>query len=92
MRIILERFSYDRIFCRRDRPGGVTTEPRMTELHPRLAADTGALGETELCWLRWMRDARFPWLIVVPKRDGLREWHHLPAAARQHYLRKNFFV
>ncbi len=42
----------------------------MIELHPRLATDTGALGETELCWLRWMRDARFPWLIVVPKRDG----------------------
>ena len=58
----------------------------MTELHPRLAADTGALGETELCWLRWMRDARFPWLIVVPKRDGLREWHHLPAADQQRLL------
>ena len=26
-----------------------------------------------------MNDQRFAWLIVVPKRDGLREWHHLPA-------------
>lgn len=58
----------------------------MTELHARLAADTGELGETSLCWLRWMRDGRFPWLIVVPKRDGLREWHHLPVAEQQALL------
>ena len=45
----------------------------MASLHPRLAADTRALGETELCWLRWMNDQRFAWIIVVPKRDGLRE-------------------
>lgn len=57
----------------------------MTSLHPRLAADTGELGETELCWLRWMRDGRFPWLVVVPKRDGLREWHQMPER-EQHRL------
>ncbi len=44
----------------------------MATLHPRLAADTRALGETDLCWLRWMNDRRFAWLIVVPKREGLR--------------------
>ena len=49
----------------------------MATLHPRLAGDTRALGETELCWLRWMSDQRFAWLIIVPKREGLREWHHL---------------
>ena len=58
----------------------------MSELHPRLAADTGALGETPLCWLRWMRDGRFPWLIVVPKRERLREWHHLPVAEQSELL------
>lgn len=58
----------------------------MASLHPRLAADTGELGETDLCWLRWMRDDRFPWLIVVPKRDGLREWHHLAMADQQRLL------
>lgn len=57
----------------------------MGSLHPRLAADTGELGNTALCWLRWMRDGRFPWLVVVPKRDGLREWHHLPES-EQHAL------
>lgn len=58
----------------------------MSQLHPRLAADTGELGETRLCWLRWMRDGRFPWLVVVPKRDGLREWHHLPIAEQGELL------
>ncbi|OJH06855.1 MAG: histidine triad protein [Alcanivorax borkumensis] len=58
----------------------------MAMLHPRLAADTGALGETDLCWLRWMNDQRFAWIIVVPKRDGLREWHHLPMDEQQALL------
>lgn len=60
----------------------------MATLHPRLAADTRSLGETDLCWLRWMNDRRFPWLIVVPKRDGLREWHHLPMADQQALLQQ----
>ncbi len=60
----------------------------MATLHPRLAADTRALGETDLCWLRWMNDRRFAWLIVVPKRDGLREWHHLPLADQQALLQQ----
>ena len=58
----------------------------MATLHPRLAADTRPLGETDLCWLRWMNDRRFAWLIVVPKRDGLREWHHLPEPDQQRLL------
>ncbi|WP_290518426.1 HIT family protein [Alcanivorax sp.] len=58
----------------------------MASLHPRLAADARALGETELCWLRWMNDQRFAWIIVVPKRDGLREWHHLPVDEQQALL------
>ena len=60
----------------------------MATLHPRLAADTRDLGETDLCWLRWMNDRRFAWLIVVPKRDGLREWHHLPSTEQQLLLQQ----
>ena len=58
----------------------------MPSLHPRLAADTRALGETGLCWMRWMNDQRFAWLIIVPKRDGLREWHHLPTDEQRQLL------
>lgn len=58
----------------------------MSGLHPRLAADTRALAEDSFAWLRYMNDARFPWLIVVPKQPGLREWHELAPADQQQLL------
>jgi diadenosine tetraphosphate (Ap4A) HIT family hydrolase len=42
-------------------------------LDPRLVADTHALGELEFSRVLLMDDARFPWLILVPRRTGLRE-------------------
>jgi len=39
-------------------------------LHPRLAADTIAIAALDLSELRLMDDARFPWLILVPRRAG----------------------
>ena len=51
-------------------------------LHPRLAADTTALGDWPLCRLLLMNDARFPWVILVPARPDLREVHDLPPAER----------
>ena len=49
------------------------------QLDPRLAADSSALAELSLCSLRLMDDARFPWLLLVPRRAGLREIFDLPA-------------
>lgn len=40
-------------------------------LDPRLDDDTFAVGELELSAVRLMDDARFAWLILVPKRAGL---------------------
>lgn len=54
----------------------------MFELHPRLAADTLTVGRLPLCRLQLMNDARYPWLILVPERAGLREIHQLPPAER----------
>lgn len=42
-------------------------------LDPRLGADTFALGETRLSRVLLMNDARFPWLILVPRRAHLAE-------------------
>ena len=47
-------------------------------LHPKLAADCEPLAELPLCSALLMRDHRFPWLILVPRRDGLRDLHDLP--------------
>jgi len=43
------------------------------ELDPRLAADTFLVGETPLCQLLLMNDARYPWLILVPRRGDITE-------------------
>lgn len=51
-------------------------------LHSRLAADTIELGQWPLCRLLLMNDGRFPWLILVPARRGLREIHDLTAPDR----------
>lgn len=50
------------------------------ELDARLAGDTFRLGRFELCEILLMDDARWPWLILVPMRPGLVEWHDLAPA------------
>jgi diadenosine tetraphosphate (Ap4A) HIT family hydrolase len=42
-------------------------------IDPRLVADTHAIAEFSLCDLLLMDDARFPWLILVPRIAGARE-------------------
>ncbi|MGC3873719.1 HIT domain-containing protein [Halomonas sp. GXIMD04776] len=46
-------------------------------LHPRLAADTYQLTDLPLCQVRLMNDARFPWLILIPRRAAIREVYEL---------------
>jgi diadenosine tetraphosphate (Ap4A) HIT family hydrolase len=58
----------------------------MTELHPRLAADCIRLGRFELCHLLLMNDSSYPWFILVPDRDGVREIFELDAADRLQLL------
>lgn len=51
-------------------------------LHPRLEADTAFAADWPLCAVRLMRDARYPWLILVPRRSPVVEIHELVAADR----------
>ncbi|MBN8482299.1 MAG: HIT domain-containing protein [Xanthomonadales bacterium] len=43
------------------------------ELDARLAGDTHFIGDLALSRVLLMDDARWPWLILVPRRAGLRE-------------------
>lgn len=43
------------------------------QLHPRLADDTIHLGDMILSRVLLMNDARFPWLMLVPRRPDLSE-------------------
>jgi diadenosine tetraphosphate (Ap4A) HIT family hydrolase len=59
------------------------------ELHPRLAADTFALGDFPLCRLCLMNDANYPWFILVPRRAGAREIYELAEPDQQQLLRES---
>lgn len=48
-------------------------------LDPRLAADTIPVGDLALCSVLLMNDARFPWLILVPRRENVSEITDLSA-------------
>lgn len=47
-------------------------------LDARLAADTHPVLALDLCDVRLMDDARFPWLVLVPRRPGAVDWIDLP--------------
>jgi diadenosine tetraphosphate (Ap4A) HIT family hydrolase len=49
-------------------------------LHSRLAADTHLIGDLPLCRVLLMNDARFPWLILVPRREKLHDITDLSVA------------
>jgi diadenosine tetraphosphate (Ap4A) HIT family hydrolase len=51
-------------------------------LDPRLEGDTLPVGDLALSTLRLAKDARFPWLILVPKRAGTAEIIDLDAMDR----------
>jgi len=52
-------------------------------LDPRLQADTHPVASLPLCDVLLMNDARYAWLILVPRRTGAVEILDLPTAAQQ---------
>lgn len=52
-------------------------------LHPQLAQDTHFVTDLPLCRVLLMNEARYPWLILVPRRENLREIHELLPTDRQ---------
>ena len=57
-------------------------------LDTRLAADTHHVAMLPLCELRLMNDARFAWLILVPRRAGLVEISDLDEAEQPQLWRE----
>lgn len=47
-------------------------------IDPRLTENSMAICDLALSQLRLMNDARFPWLLLIPQRDGARELVDLP--------------
>lgn len=51
-------------------------------LDPRLEADSVFVADLDLCQVRLMDDARFAWLLLVPRRGGLVDLTDLDEAER----------
>jgi diadenosine tetraphosphate (Ap4A) HIT family hydrolase len=64
----------------------------MAVIDPRLLQDCLVLGRFELCHLLLMRDANYPWLILVPDRDGVSEVHQLDDADQLLLLRESVLL
>lgn len=61
----------------------------MFQLHPQLARDCAILGRFELCHLLLMRDANYPWCILVPDRDSITEIYQLAPEDQQELMRES---
>jgi diadenosine tetraphosphate (Ap4A) HIT family hydrolase len=46
-------------------------------LAPAIASASAPLALLKLCEARLMADARFPWVVLIPRRAGARELEHL---------------
>ena len=64
----------------------------MFQLDHRLEADTLLLGAFPLSLLLLSKDANYPWCILVPQREDIREIYQLNGADRQQLLDESCLV
>lgn len=59
------------------------------ELHPRLAADTAFITDLPLSSVLLINDSQYPWTLLVPRRPGIKEAHHLSNTDQQQLLNES---
>ena len=59
------------------------SRPMAFRLDPRLRDSSHAVAELTLCDARLQDDARFPWIVLVPRYDGLTEIAELGGPERE---------
>lgn len=64
----------------------------MFQLDPQLESDTVLVGCFPLSLLLLSKDANYPWCILVPQREGIREIYQLSAEDRQQLLKESCLV
>ena len=64
----------------------------MAELHARLARDCLVVGRFSLCQLLLMRDANYPWFILVPDRDNISEIFQLSTSDQAQLMRESSYL
>lgn len=55
----------------------------MFQLHPQLEKDSFLIRETSLCEIRLINNALFPWVILVPKHNEIKEFLDLSPQDQQ---------
>jgi len=60
--------------------------PTGFDVHPQLARDSVEIGDLPLSRLLLMRDANYPWLILVPRKAGVTELIDLEGAEQQQLM------
>jgi diadenosine tetraphosphate (Ap4A) HIT family hydrolase len=61
----------------------------MFSLHPQLAKDSFIVGELPLSTVLLCNDANYPWVILVPRREGIREAYQLNETDQLQLLKEN---
>ncbi|MFG1373729.1 HIT domain-containing protein [Xanthobacter oligotrophicus] len=62
------------------------SQHHVFRLDPRLEADGPSVGDLPLCHVRLVDDARFFWVVLVPRRVDMVEIIDLPFADRLHLI------
>jgi len=60
----------------------VAEEKQAFELDPAFVATSHKVADLPLCEVRLQDDARYPWLVLIPRQPGLREIEELDTAHR----------
>lgn len=64
----------------------------MANIHPQLLKDCIVLGRFPLSHLLLMRDANYPWFILVPDREEIVEIYQLSEQDQAQLLRESSFL
>ena len=64
----------------------------MASIHSQLLEDCLVLGSFPLCRLLLMKDANYPWFILVPDREDIREIHQLSDEDQIQLIKESSFL
>lgn len=64
----------------------------MFELDYRLEGDCVEIGSLPLCRILLMKDANYPWVILVPQREDVSEIYHLDLESQEQLIWESSFV
>jgi diadenosine tetraphosphate (Ap4A) HIT family hydrolase len=59
---------------------------------PAFLATSVDVGELPLCHVRLQADARYAWIVLIPRRAGLREIEELPPADRARLIEESVWA